>query len=846
METQLGINLRADRALGIPIMLWMVKCVAEDILYDLHPDLFHEDPEVEGKRVCDFKFSDGWISKWMVRGGFSLRNYTNRSKVLLNKEIVHEHIQEYHVRMRVLQRSERNDPDYGFASPTNIFCHDQMPIMLAAPGTKTIDNKGADVVWVSIGKDSDEKRTATLDLYVPMEVMFDKSGKPLNLPPPHIIFSATSVQSAQVFDPEEEKEYHRGVVVTFAPNAWVNEEVHILGLKMCLAPQIERITKAKQKGIECEDNLSSHKTSAVQELWSTYFKDFAHEFGPENLTMDTQALDHHVLIRYHKNIYKAFREMMVLRIREKKPLDMSAKDKRIFLTHVIGNTNDEMAEKQAFFQSFVSTGTIVKLDGSQDNEVRMQNTKSYDYKLHCSPEIVSAAEKKIEDEKRLLIQKKIVIAQAEAAELLALQPFLDAERLLFEPAVHEGEGLWAANLLVRMELVSMPLVNMVADCVKSSFIWYGSSVVALINREINRMKCENALAQAHPLDKPLIELSFGDYDFILPEEGTISISQAGPLKLVFVIGDNIKVVLPASPALPVKPVNFVRCRSPTLLAVLGDGNVDINACAAGAVINVVDGKVASFEWLIQPSCWHFLLHEPMMFRPISNRTGAQTLIRLAYKSFQLKLPFSKEFRGKELDEVTGENIIYRSHKEKYDTITLAKWSENPFPPTEYSLVAKSKNSWVFEDKFATCPTCYERGCKACKNGRRCKTCCTVLQQSTMPPSATCSTHKLTAQAAAAEPKPPAPITDEEDSSDIDTGIDIEALRAASEKATKDAAEKREAFEKASQAHKATVQLRKKQRLGAAAPVAAAAAPLVAAAPVATAAPVAAVALHEDG
>ena len=247
-------------------------------------------------------------------------------------------------------------------------------------------------------------------------------------------------------------------------------------------------------------------------------------------------------------------------------------------------------------------------------------------------------------------------------------------------------------------------------------------------------------------------------------------------------------------------------KSDRLVAALGEGNVDINACAAGAVINVVEGKVASFKWLIQPSCWHFLLVD-QIFRPISNRTGAQTLIRLAFKSLQLKLPYSKEFRGEELDNVTGDDIIYKSHREKYDQ--MAKWADNPFSPSEFSLVAKSKTSWFFEDKFASCPTCHGRGSKACKNKRLCKTCCTALQQSTIPPSATCSTHKLTALAAAAEPKPAAPNIDEEDLTDMDTGIDIEALRTASEKATKEAKERREAFEKASQAHTATFELRKK-------------------------------------
>ena len=154
MEKQLSLNLRADRALGIPIYLWMVKINAEEVLHQMYPDLFHVDSD--GKLVCtDYKFSNGWLANYMPRNGFSLRKSTNRNKFLLNKAAVNEKIGDFHVRMRVLQRSEPNDKDYGFAPPGNVYNHDQMPIMLAAAGTKTVDEKGADVVWVSAGQDSD-------------------------------------------------------------------------------------------------------------------------------------------------------------------------------------------------------------------------------------------------------------------------------------------------------------------------------------------------------------------------------------------------------------------------------------------------------------------------------------------------------------------------------------------------------------------------------------------------------------------------------------------------------------------------------------------------------------------
>jgi len=116
METQLSLQLRADRALGIPILLWMVKVFAEEILYEMHPDLFHEDSDADGKFVCDYKFSYGWCTKFLGRFGFSLRKHTNCNKVFLKLAAVL----------------------YGFASPENVYCHDQMPIMLLEAGNSVL------------------------------------------------------------------------------------------------------------------------------------------------------------------------------------------------------------------------------------------------------------------------------------------------------------------------------------------------------------------------------------------------------------------------------------------------------------------------------------------------------------------------------------------------------------------------------------------------------------------------------------------------------------------------------------------------------------------------------------
>ena len=50
---------------------------------------------------------------------------------------------------KALQTSEMNDPDYGYASPYEVFNRDQVPICLASSWAKTVDNMGAEVIWDS-------------------------------------------------------------------------------------------------------------------------------------------------------------------------------------------------------------------------------------------------------------------------------------------------------------------------------------------------------------------------------------------------------------------------------------------------------------------------------------------------------------------------------------------------------------------------------------------------------------------------------------------------------------------------------------------------------------------------
>ena len=104
-------------------------------------------PAVTSLENFPFKGSNKWIRSFFARHGFSLQKIGTR----MNKRGVTgnmiETIREFHLATHVLQLSERNDSEYGFISPANVYTHDQVPIALCSSYIKTVDDKGADEVY---------------------------------------------------------------------------------------------------------------------------------------------------------------------------------------------------------------------------------------------------------------------------------------------------------------------------------------------------------------------------------------------------------------------------------------------------------------------------------------------------------------------------------------------------------------------------------------------------------------------------------------------------------------------------------------------------------------------------
>ena len=88
-------------------------------------------------------------------------------------------------------------------------------------------------------------------------------------------------------------------------------------------------------------------------------------------------------------------------------------------------------------------------------------------------------------------------------------------------------------------------------------------------------------------------------------------------------------------------------------------NCDINVVAVFVLVKVLNKKVLSAKWFVGAQFWDFLFRDRIL-RSWHTASPTRTLVRLAFKSYQLGLPFSESA----LSLLDGE--VFTSHKKKHD------------------------------------------------------------------------------------------------------------------------------------------------------------------------------------
>ena len=130
-------------------------------------------------------------------------------------------------------------------------------------------------------------------------------------------------------------------------------------------------------------------------------------------------------------------------------------------------------------------------------------------------------------------------------------------------------------------------------------------------------------------------------------------------------------------------VNLISCSNLNSAWLLESS--DINAVAVCVHVHVESNKVQLSEWIISPEFWHFLIVDTTL-RSWRTDSPARTLVRLAFKSYQMKLPFSSS----SLSLLDG--IVFASQLKKVKEMEV-KWNDYPF--SDYKLKQKSRKSFCF-------------------------------------------------------------------------------------------------------------------------------------------------------
>jgi len=163
-------------------------------------------------------------------------------------------------------------------------------------------------------------------------------------------------------------------------------------------------------------------------------------------------------------------------------------------------------------------------------------------------------------------------------------------------------------------------------------------------------------------------------------------------------------------------VNTVRC-----LKFCGSSfleNNDINATAV--CIKASGGESSTFEFKVHSSFWEFLLSDSE--RTLAASRGgvkAKTLIRLAFTSFELGIPFdNKDPSGVAIDPLS--EPLYKSHVDKIEK--MKDWRESPFRHMSVEKKAGAFTLKILATKVS-CSACTSgRANKQCKKSL-CKKCC---------------------------------------------------------------------------------------------------------------------------
>ena len=703
MEILLAAQIRNMRQSGIRVTSWMVVEDAKELLTQLYPTLH------------DFKFSNGWFRGFSKRNSFSVRK-VNSKKSILQKASIEESvatITNFHLNTRAFQISKFDDPVYGFTSLEATFNRDEVPLALADKNEYTIDNKGLSEILDTTGGEKDCYRSASLCITVPGKIDVDGS----NFPKWMIIFRGSFCDGDDWWSEDERKEWHPDVVVSFQENAWMDTASNSIWIKNVMVPMNEYCKNASRKGVLFEDNLSSHKTSKAHLDFANTLDSFAEPmYYDPGFTFCEQVVDRHIGREAQRTCHRFVRSALrkIWAEKNNRVEKLTAREERILLTHAVGQSwNEAKLKSERFERAFTATGTwmpvkhCIDIDGAEngikDHEVDLQHISngSYDYSSCITRTNILKRRKELDEKAQDIERRKVNEKRTHLAEELEL----DKRCSVF------------SDLGIEMFKVNAEKIYLDATTTISKF---GPKIDATEFFIVGSWPASIVAKFCSSKSDP-VTLVTNDIDVFIPQEANSN----------WLTGSNFTIHVKSSkkfkaPDMDIE-INTVPCSNVTSESLLK--NNDINA--TGVVLRVTassDKSIFSInEFKISTSFWNFLLSPDHILRVNHpRRYGAKSLVRLAYKSFQMKLPFDSNG----LDPFT--ETIAKSHVDKLKE--MENWKESPV----FTLKANKAKKGGYE----LVSRINKKECMKCQTGTRNKQCkFKMCSKCCVRSGSDCPTHK---------------------------------------------------------------------------------------------------------
>ncbi len=191
--------------------------------------------------------------------------------------------------------------------------------------------------------------------------------------------------------------------------------------------------------------------------------------------------------------------------------------------------------------------------------------------------------------------------------------------------------------------------------------------------------------------------------------------------------------------------NFDRLNAEALIE-----NTDLNMNNVVAHVKVSDrGLVTGYEWFAGPAFWHFNMKNPTLL-PLGGSfdTQGNTLIRMAYKKFQMRLRYPElKMDTALLDPLSCGDVIFRKNRMKWSMMKSKSSNYSIDILAHLTLVAVHGSSKRFQFMATTCSVCKHGKAAGSCVFQICKTCCQRLGRED-PLRIICPLHSAAAPASA--------------------------------------------------------------------------------------------------